>query len=777
MLQVLSVLDLHLMLPDDYQMAKEFGCGLASKGLGKYKNARNYFTSLMKLASSFDSNGNYALACWYLGDIEMSFGNFTNAEKDYANAVQNFAPNTVAIIFEVELSESVLYLKFGQCQKALKKNKDTVSSFCKAIEYARNKEELLEANMNMGYACMNPHDYKQSLHYYKECLRLSVELGDHKSEGLSHGNIGNVLLNLNQKACALEHLIIAYQFSAKYERNSIAVGRAVSNLANGFVAIDDINKALEYYKIAHDHFIYARDTQAKGRACGNIGNMYMLLKDYKKAIEYYDEVLTLVNDADSKEAAYHNICLAKFEIAVAQQDYKNALVLAEETRARTVSKSIIKKKAIMHSKCGAASNPMTIEDIYETVTQHRVPVIFTSYCISNLLMWILVPLKKDIKMKYFSIQLKDFGNSSFQQYIQSKLLEVGFNLFESPSDEQKESFVKLYDRVGKQIEETFEDLGAHEITEFIFIPDNVTHLLPLSAMLDEQTSEVFGDRYRIRIYPSILSLQMMNIIHTDTEVQISSNERDCLVVGNPKIPPFVHDNTQWNLGRLPYAELEAKHVSNILNVSPLVREHATKHGVLYRIRNAKIIHIATYSSGSAGFLAFSSSFPLSKEGCAKAEEVLIYPSDIETMNISPALVVLSSCQANQGTIANDSDGMMGMAGAFLCAGAHSVLVSSSSIADESTCVFMEMFYRFLMDGFSTSHALQKSTQCMRCICKFSRFNHWAGFQLIGQDISICPETCHNPVLNKLLGEPSTFPSKAVEDIKYVLQNSKIQVSH
>ena len=777
MLLVLGVLDLHLMLPADYQMAKEFGCGLASKKLGKYKNARNYFTSLMKLASSFDSNGNYGLACWYLGDIEILFGNFVNAEKHYGNAVQNFAPNTVAAIFEVELSESVLYIKFGQCQKALEKNKDSVSTLHKAIELASNKEELLEANMNMGHAYMDLHDYKQSLHYYKESLRLSVELGDHKSEGLSHGNIGRVLLNLNEKACVLEHLFTAYLFSAKYERNSIAVGRAVSNLANGYAAIDDINKALECYKTAQGHFIYARDLQAEGRACGNIGNMYMLLKDYKMAIEYYEEALTLVSDQGSKEAAYHNRCLAKFEIAVAQEDYLNALVLAEETRACTVSKSMLKKKAIMYPKCDAGSNPMTIEDIYKTVTQHKVPVIFTSYCISKLLMWILVPIKDDTKLKCCSIQLTDFGNSSFEQYIQYKLLEVGFNLFESPSDEQKEAFTKLYDRIGKEIEKAFKDLGDGKITEFIFIPDNVTHLLPLSAMLDKQTSEIFGDRYKIRIYPSILSLQMMGMIHTDKKVQISSSERDCLVVGNPKIPPFIHDNTQWNLGRLPYAELEAKYISNILNVSPLLREQATKYGVIYRIRNAKIIHIATHGSGSTGFLAFSSSFPLSKDGCAKAEEILIYPSDIEGLNISPTLVVLSSCQANRGS--NSSDAVMGMAGAFLCAGAHSVLVSSFSVADESTCVFMELFYHFLMDGFSSSHALQKSTQCMRCIRKFSGFNHWAGFQLIGQDISICQETRYNPVLNKLLGKTSIFPSEAVENIKHGLQNSnasKIQVS-
>ena len=776
MLRVLGVLDLHLMLPAECHMAKEFGCGLANQKLGKWNNAKTFFNSLMELASSYNSTGNNALACQFLGETEMFCGNFANAEKHFSNAVKIFTLNTVATVFNVEVSESTLYLKLGQCQKALQKNKDSISSMSNAIELAKNKEELLEANTNMGHAYMNLHDYKQCLHHYKESLRLSVELGDHKSEGWSHGNIGSVLLHLNEKVCALEHLTIAYHFSARYECNSVAVGKAVSNLANGYAAIEDVNKALEYYKTARDHFIYARDPQAEGRACGNIGNMYMILKDYSKAIQYYDEALTLLRDASSKEAAYHNRCLAKFEVAVAEEDYVNALVLAEETRARTVSQSIFKKKMTMHT----SSNPMVSEDIYKTVLLHKVPVVFTSYCVSRLLMWVLVPFKNDVKMKCCLIRLKDFGNSSFEQYIQCKLLEVGFDLFESPTHEQDKAFARLYDTIGKEIEEAFEDLGVDKVTEFIFIPDNVTHLLPLSAMLDKERSEVFGDRYKIRIYPSILSLQMINMIHTDSVVQISTKERDCLIVGNPKIPPFIHENTQWNLGRLPYAEVEAKRVSSILSMTPLVREHATKQGVLYRIRNAKIIHIATHGSGSAGFLAFSSSFPLSKDGCGKPEEILIYPSDIEGLNISPALVVLSSCQANRGSGSGNGTGVMGMAGAFLSAGAHSVLVSSFSVADESICVFMELFYQFLMDGFSNSHALQKSTQCMRCMRRFSGYNHWAGFQIIGKDISICRKTDHNPMLSiKQLGETSVFPREAVEDIKHSLQNNntnKIQVS-
>lgn len=56
------------------------------------------------------------------------------------------------------------------------------------------------------------------------------------------------------------------------------------------------------------------------------------------------DTLTMVSDQGSQEATYHNRCLAKFEMAVAQEDYVNSLVLAEETRARTVSKSCLKRK-------------------------------------------------------------------------------------------------------------------------------------------------------------------------------------------------------------------------------------------------------------------------------------------------------------------------------------------------------------------------------------------------------------------------------------------------
>ena len=93
-------------------------------------------------------------------------------------------------------------------------------------------------------------------------------------------------------------------------------------------------------------------------------------------------------------------------------------------------------------------------------------------------------------------------------------------------------------------------------------------------------------------------------------INIPGDKNDFLIVSNPTILSFMHDSIQWNLGQLLYAEKEAISVASILGIIPVLREQVTKHGVLYQLRSAKVIHLATHGSASAGFLAFTSSFPV-----------------------------------------------------------------------------------------------------------------------------------------------------------------------
>ena len=954
MLKVLEILDKHWVLPEDFDMAKEFGQGLANYKNLHYRAAKPCFNALFEKSVNYHSSGNQALASIYLGEMEMSWAKYKDAEKHFTLAVTYYSPDNVAEKFQhTILTKSAVLVKKGQCHRSLSQIREAINAFKMAKEVAEltqeqargsklktAKEDELNALSALGNILQSIGDYEQSFEYYEKSLKLAGELGDHVSVGWAHGNLGNAMLGLDQKDKALDHLMTAFHMSARYEGNPLAVGRAVSNLGNAYQAIGNLPKAKEYYKIALSHAIYGNDLQGQGRACGNIGNVYMLLKEPVKAVHYYTETLRLSTDKNTKITGYHNRGCARFDVAecitqgkkpkelvtattpdlvydrltikltdevittnpvqetkpnrepsaqsvseqressmsvvtlsvvingkvydgvinveilglvealpfleaaksdlleaiesheqsvqnvkgshdalslslslsesnsrsfykiqetlidlgklrqrlselgvtdmtaAEPQEFKDALVYGEQARARTLGELVLQKKKTMYSDLFSISTPLKIQDIYRTVELQKVPVVFLSYCVSKLLMWILVPVKDEIVMKCQSIELKDkdLENSSFELYIRYNLLQFlskdEIYIFRRCAYEQESPFTVLHDVIAIKIIEGLESVGYSEVTEFIVIPDSVTNLLPFSPLMNKHNWQFFGDKYRIRIVPSFLSLLVMSTT-SNPVVEIPGDKSDFLIVGNPTIPPFMFDSVQWNLGRLPHAEKEAISVASIIGTIPVLREQATKQSILYQLRSAKVIHLATHGSASAGFLAFTSSFPLSKSGLAEKEHILIFSKEIETLNISPALVVLSSCDSARGQV--KAEGVIGMARAFLSAGAHSVLVSLWRVPDESANIFMQFFYQFLINGLPSLQALQRSTQCLRCFLKYSHYVHWSGFQIIGKEITFYRNPDIRFPIQKLLGEVSVFPREHVRNIEENLLSTKNKI--
>ena len=93
--------------------------------------------------------------------------------------------------------------------------------------------------------------------------------------------------------------------------------------------------------------------------------------------------------------------------ATEPQEFKNALVYGEQARARTLGELILQKKKTMYSDLFSISTSLTIQDIYKAVKLQKYPVIFLSYCVSKLLMWILVPVNDEVIMRCQSVELKE----------------------------------------------------------------------------------------------------------------------------------------------------------------------------------------------------------------------------------------------------------------------------------------------------------------------------------------------------------------------------------
>lgn len=79
----------------------------------------------------------------------------------------------------------------------------------------------------------------------------------------------------------------------------------------------------------------------------------------------------------------------------------------------------------------------------------------------------------------------------------------------------------------------------------------------------------------------------------------------------------------------------------------------------------------------------------------------------ESVRFNADLVTLSACQSGIGEVMG-GEGMIGLTRAFQYAGAHSVLASLWSVADEPTAVFMKRFYTYLRQGKQKAESLRQA---------------------------------------------------------------------
>ena len=187
------------------------------------------------------------------------------------------------------------------------------------------------------------------------------------------------------------------------------------------------------------------------------------------------------------------------------------------------------------------------------------------------------------------------------------------------------------------------------------------------------------------------------------------------------------------LQQLPCAKEEVELIGEILHTAPLTGKEATKDEVLRRLPSVALVHIAAHGRMETGEIALAPNTARASK-TPKEEDFLLTMKDVLSVQLRARLVVLSCCHSGRGEI--KAEGVVGIARAFLGAGARSVLVSLWAIDDEATLEFMKSFYRHLVEGKSASKALNRAMKCMRDSDEFSEVKYWAPFVLIGDDVTM-----------------------------------------
>ena len=176
-------------------------------------------------------------------------------------------------------------------------------------------------------------------------------------------------------------------------------------------------------------------------------------------------------------------------------------------------------------------------------------------------------------------------------------------------------------------------------------------------------------------------------------------------------------------------------IAVIVKTSPLFGSDATctKEAVLSRLSNVALIHLAAHSDCKTGEIVLAPNLSRKSKITSRNDYLLTMP-DVLSVGLRARLVVLSCCHSGQGEVYDE--GVVGIARAFLGAGARSVLVALWAIDDEATLEFMRVFYQHLTRGKKASQALSGATNHLRETKEYGATRHWAPFVLIGDDVTL-----------------------------------------
>ena len=726
------------------------GLGNAYRRLGDYKKAIEHHEEALRLNTENGDGSSTGMYNGNLGNVYECLGEYERAIEYQKKALElSTAPKEEA---RCNGNLGNVYFAVGEFEKAI----GFFETALKLSDDIGDKIGMADQNGNLGNAYKLLGKSQKAKSYYKTGLKISTEIGYQYGIASNNGNLAILYLDLRKYEKTLDYTKKSLEISTSSgDRLAMAInfatlGRAYQLLGKSQMAIkNSLEIRIELGSLPKI---------AIGKI--NLGIVYRALGEYDTAVSYlvksindFDKIFSNFVPDENKLSytyeyivAYKNllscfISLKRFESALLVHDLGKAkeLHFCIDKQRKLTEKDINDYAATMWNRIDATEEQVGVEEIQTTleVLENDGSILVFAFDFNHVLhFWILneevVFRKSDYTFEtIFGLIKKIFDkrnvnitrNSSFCRLFPDarKIDEIIF-----PSQMPIEVAVPEKS-TGKNsgnyddknlLRELFE-LLIDPVKDFlrgnklIVVPDRQLFFVPFSSLIDENGCYL-SQRFGVQITPSLHTLI------SRVQQPGNSNYGFALLVGNPT------DN-------LPYATEEVKCLSKYWDATPLLGRVARKKVILQHLSGASIIHIAAHGKPNEGEIL------LAPDSSTKPNSDLLTQGDITSISIKARLVVLCCCHSGQGKVS--SEGVVGIARAFLAAGARCVLATLWPIDDLATKEFMENFYKELCQETSVCEALrramvffqQHSTQSYRDT------GIWAPFTVCGEDVKFQAE--------------------------------------
>ena len=729
------------------------GLGKAFEDLGNLKKAEEYTNMHLNLAKEIGNKCEEGGAYCNLGHIFFGLGNFKKSIECYNRQLK------IAKDFGDLMAEGaalgglgIVFDSLGDFAKAIDNHNDHL----RIAKAAGDKDGEAIANGNLGNAYLSLGDFKKALHYFEQRLGIAKYLGDKAGEGRAYGHLGSTYRQLGDYKKAMDYyslrLCIAQELGDKAGEGAACgyIGTVCQHLGNYKKAIEWNQQKL---RIADD----LGNQHMEGQAYSDIGLCFEMLKRLPKALENYqtsvrvfDRMRSLLQPKDEWKIGFRNECNPAYtglwRVLLKQEKIDDALAAADDGRAQGLADLLTSTYGFPKSQ---TREQKPVKEEFGLLKPSSSSTIFLAVNIleKKVDIWFL---SKEKPVLHRLRKLDNHRTKNVAETLQSLIqfayenigVRANVNCENRSLDVLRENCSAVGRSHKKESQPILQDdsiplaaLYSYVIApisdlidgdEIIIVPDGPLWLAPFAALLNPY-SEYVCESLKIRLIPSLTSLK---IIAHCPEFHSSSG---ALIVGDPDVSEVTNSQGDRILEQLSFARKEAQMIGQILNVAPLTGKLATKCEVLKQICSVAVVHIAAHGHMQTGEIALSPN-PKRRSQIPAEEDYILTMTDVMSVKLRAKLVVLSCCHSGRGEI--KAEGVVGIARAFMAAGARSVLVSLWAIDDEATLEFMKSFYRNLEKGRSASESLNHAMKCLRESEKFSDVKYWAPFTLIGDDVTL-----------------------------------------
>ena len=666
---------------------------------GKFREAIKCHCEALKIAERLEdkieearSRGNIGNAYRSLGDFKEAI-EYHNGELEIANTLTNGATGDtkyqtqgLEILIDAYGNLGTDYFCLGDFSKAKEHHLKETSE----ADELNDKELIGKANCRLGtdYYCLN--NFLEGKKCHKIHRDYASEMKDMKELGLAYGNIGIGFRKIGEfqkaKDCHEEELKIA-----KETGNKAGEVKSLLNLGNVYRGLRRFGDA----KCCHQEgFELAKEMSEKvvcGDALYKLGrdfecegsHLEKAVKNYQESVDCYNEVRESLKGKDNWAISFrdsHQKAYTALWRTLLRLDRTNdALSAVEQGRAQALVD-------LLHLRHGVQKPDLPEEIIQSCTAPGKISTQTVYFAIeSNTIHFWVLGIEKGVQCRQFKLNV-------------ATVLQ---RILETAERHSFDSLRNMYDLIIAPIRDLLQD------GDLIIVPDGPLFLVPYNVLQhgEKKETEYLFEKFSIRIVPSLTSLKLIS----DKD---NSSKSGVLLVGAPN---------HVGLPKLKYAKKEVQSIKKLLeketqNVTTLIGGQATKEAVKDKIGSVALIHIAAHATKETGEIELTGSDRLTI-------------SDVQQANAR--LVVLSCCYSGQGKIT--ADGVVGIARAFLGAGAHSVLMTLWEIHDRVSMLIMKEFYKLLVERKNASEALNETLKY--CKTQYD-VKYWAPFVLIGDDVAL-----------------------------------------